>query len=261
MATTDSPEACCSRPQRSVKPIDYSTDDLELGASFTAEGWQASLTYYGSFFENRDTNLTWDNPFTGSPGAEAGSLALPPDNESHQLALAGSLRLPARTIVSGQLSVGALSQDEALLPYTINPLLETNPLPATSVEAEADTLNLNLRAVTSPWRKLTFEGELRYNDFDNNTPIRPFDYVVTDAAPAVGAVENLTYDYQRRVVKLRGEYRASSRHRFHLGFDTKKFDRSFQERSETDTNRLWFTYKTRIGHSGQRRYRPFYGDS
>ena len=77
-------------------------------------------------------------------------MALAPDNYSHQISLAGSMILPARTILNGQLSFGHSSQDEDLLPYTTNGSIAAGPLPTSSADAEADTLNLNLRAVTSP---------------------------------------------------------------------------------------------------------------
>ena len=184
------------------------------------------MTYYGSYFDNGNAALGWENPFLGP--TDAGQLALPPDNESHQLAFAGAIVLPARTTLSGQLSVGALAQDESLLPYTVNPLIATAPLPMSSTDAKADTLNLNLRAVSSPWRKITLEGEVRYNDFDNSTPTSFYDYVITDATVASTPVANVAHDYERRDVKARAEYRLSSSHRFHVGLDARRFRRTFQ---------------------------------
>ena len=149
--------------------------------------------------------------FSSGLGADAGSKALAPDNELHQLSLAGAMRLPKRTVLSGQLAVGRLSQDEVLAPYTINPSIPTQPLPTLNADAEADTLNLNLRAVTSPWRRVTLEGEVRFNEFDNRTDVNDYEYVITDAVPAFQTVANPTYDYERSELKLRGEYRPGRR--------------------------------------------------
>jgi len=226
-------------------PIDYATDDLEAALSYSADDWQASLTYFGSIFSNDTSNLTWDNPYTGA--ADTGQLALPPDNESHQVSLAGSVLLPARTTLNGQLSLGHMTQNDDLLPYTTNTLLPTNPLPVTSADAEVDTLNLNLRAVSSPWRDVTLEGELRYNDFDNKTPVNGYDYVITDTVPAPVPVPNSAYDYERRDIKLRGEYRLKAGMKLYAGFDTRRFERNRQDRSRTTTNHLWFRLRTRLG--------------
>ena len=68
-----------------VAPVDYSTDDLEIALRYSAETWQTSLTYFGSIFRNDNASLSFANPYIGINGADAGQLALPPGNESHQL--------------------------------------------------------------------------------------------------------------------------------------------------------------------------------
>jgi MtrB/PioB family decaheme-associated outer membrane protein len=230
-----------------TSPVNYTTDDMELGARYQGDSWQAGFNYYGSFFENGNEELRWDNPYAGPAGVDGGAMALAPDNESHQFAFSGSVVLPKRTVVSGQIAFGHLSQDQDLLPYTISPGIDTSPLPLASADASADTTNVNLRVVSSPGRKTTLEGEFRFNDFDNRTPVNVYDYVVTDSAPAEIPVANIAYDYERTELKLRGEYRTTSRMKFQLGFDTRTFRRNFQERSRTRTNRLWFRFKNRIG--------------
>jgi MtrB/PioB family decaheme-associated outer membrane protein len=230
-----------------ARPVDYTTDDLELAVRTSGAGWEASLSYLGSYFDNGEESLVWENAFSSGLGVDAGRQTLAPDNELHQLTLAGAVRAPKRTVLSGQLAVGRLSQDEALAPYTINPGISTAPLPVLSADAEADTLNLNLRAITSPWRRLSLEGELRYNDFDNRTDVNEYAYVITDAVPAASAVANPTYDYERTELKLRGEYRPGRRLKLHLGYDGRWFERSAQERRETRTDRFWFRLQRRVG--------------
>jgi MtrB/PioB family decaheme-associated outer membrane protein len=120
-------------------PVDDATDDLEVALNYSADTWQVGLTYFGSVFDNEYDDLNWDNPYTAAPGANAGQLAQPPDNESHQVSLAGSMRLPARTTLNGQVSLGHMTQNADLLPYTTNALLPVNPLPTATADAEADT--------------------------------------------------------------------------------------------------------------------------
>lgn len=230
-----------------ASPVDYSTDDLELALSFSGDRWQTSLRYLGSFFGNDHDRVSWDNPFTGLPGADVAGQALAPDNELHQLTLAGAWRLPKRTVLSGQLAVGTLSQDQDLEPYTLNPTIVTAPLPQASADAEADTLNLNLRAVTSPWRRVTLEGEVRFNQFDNRTSARDYDYVITDAVAAALPARNPAYDYERTELKLRAEFRPGRRLKLHAGFDSRRFERTAQDRRETNTDKFWFRLHHRLG--------------
>jgi MtrB/PioB family decaheme-associated outer membrane protein len=226
-------------------PIDYATDDFEVALTYAADRWQTSLTYFGSLFSNDNDSLTWDNAFTAAPGSDTGQLAQPPDNESHQVSLAGSMLLPARTTLNGQLSLGRLSQDESLLPYTTNSFLVTNPLPVNVTDAAVDTMNVNIRAVSTPWSKVTLEGEYRYNDFDNDTPVNLYDYVITDTLPAADAASSRAYDYERQEIKLRSEFRISAAVQAQIGFDNERFERERQDRSRTTTNRLWVQFRTR----------------
>ncbi len=226
-------------------PIDYVNDDFDLALSYSTDIWQANISYFGSTFKNKNNSLTFDNPYTGA--AATGQLALPPDNEAHRVTLAGSVLLPAHTTLNGQLGIGRMEQNENLLPYTTNTLLPATPLPSSSANAEVDTLNLNIRAVSSPWRSITLEGELRYNEFDNKTAINAYDYVITDTVPASVPVPNSAYDYERRELSLRGEYRLPGGMKLHAGFDNKRFERNRQDRDRTTTNRLWFRMRTRLG--------------
>ncbi len=200
-------------------PVDYTTNDLQLSAIYAADTWQANVTYFGSVFSNANDTLTWDNAYSWPAGTTSGQIALPPDNTSHQISLAGSMLLPARTTLNGQLSFGKLSQDEAL------------PT-AGSANGKVNTLNANLRVTSSPWRQVTIEGELRYNDFDNETPTQ---------------FASIAYDYQRREIKLRGEFRLRGGTKLYAGFDNERFERNRQDRTDTTTNRLWFTVRTRLG--------------
>lgn len=229
-----------------ARPVDYTTDDLELALQTNGDGWEASFSYFGSYFDNGEETLSWENAFSSGLGVDAGSQTLAPDNELHQVTLAGAMRLPKTTVLSGQVAAGHLNQDEVLAPYTINPTLTAQPLPTLRADAEAETLNLNLRAVTRPWRRVSLEGEFRFNEFDNRTDVNVYDYVITDALPATTAVANPAYDYERTELKLRGEYRPGAGLKLHLGYDGRRFERNAQERRETRTDKLWFRLHRRL---------------
>jgi MtrB/PioB family decaheme-associated outer membrane protein len=240
-----------------AKPVDYTSDDLELELSYGADWWQTSLMYYGSIFNNDDDSLRWDNAYDEGPDADTGEMALAPDNESHQVSLAGSMVLPRRTTLNGQLSFGHMTQNADLLPYTTNP--GADALPRNSADAEVDTWNLNLRAVTSPWRKVTLEGELRYNDFNNKTPVDQYTYINSDGG-AGGTVNNTAYDYERREIKVRGEYRMTSAFKIDGGFDTERVVRNRQDRTRTTNDRLWAGFRARAGSSANIRAEAFIED-
>jgi MtrB/PioB family decaheme-associated outer membrane protein len=138
-----------------------------------------------------------------------------------------------------------MKQDDKLLPYTTNAAIPVSPLPAGSVDGEVDTTNIELRATSMPVAKFTVDGRFRYDQRDNKTPERTYDYVVTDFAPAPEPVKNIAYDYDRYQYELGGEYRFNSRTRLHAGLEHEDFKRSDQERKHTRTNRLSTRLDTR----------------
>ena len=227
-------------------PVDQVTDNLDASIGFTRERWQLRLAYFGSTYENRQQRLRWENAYSVPFGVDVGEAQPAPDNEAHQLSISGSLRLPARTVASMSLSSGEMTQDAALLAYTANPGLPVTPLPAGSADAEVQTTRVNLRVTSSPWRKLSFEGEWRYHDHDNRTPQRLFDYVITDTVPSPTGVSATAFDYRRDELKLRAEYRPLRSLAMDLGLSTREVERSQQARDSTTTDRLWFELRTRV---------------
>jgi len=227
-------------------PVVDTTDEVEAVVEYSAETWHVSASYWGAFFDNGVSSLTFDNPYAAvSPGADSGQLARAPDNDSHQLRIAGSMILPARTTLVGHASIGRMEQGESFLPYTINSQIVAGLLPSPSADAEVETTSVGLRLTSSPMRKLTVEGDFRYNERDNRTPERVFNYVVTDLFNAADSATNIAYDYERSEFRLRGEYRVLSRTKLQAGYDYEEFELSGQERGTTDTDRLWLQLRTR----------------
>lgn len=229
-----------------ASPVDYATDDLEVALRYARDTWQASASYFVSVFDNAYDALTWDNPYTPIAGADRGRQALAPDNEAQRVSVTGSALLPMQTTLTGHLSIGRMTQDERLLPFTSNPSLAAGPLPAPSAGAAVDTTTFNLRAVSAPLARLTFEAEARYRDFDNETPIRIYDYVVTDALPATVPVHGRAYDYTRSGIVLSTVYRVAGGSRLEVGVDAERFEREHQDRRSTQTRRVWLEFGSRI---------------
>jgi len=230
-----------------TRPVEDATDELEISTTYNARNWQVNLGYRGSFYDNDNSSLTWDNAYTAqTPGADTGRMALAPDNDSHQITLAGSMTLPRRTIINGQISLGRMKQDENFLPYTSNSLIATSALPRNSPNAKVDTTNINLRAVSSPWQKVTLQGEFRYNERDNKTSENTYNYVVTDLFNSANSARNRAYDYERYDYRLRGEYRLPARTRLYAGYDYETDERTQQARSKTTTDRVWAQVRAKV---------------
>jgi MtrB/PioB family decaheme-associated outer membrane protein len=221
-----------------VEPVDYVTDEVEASATYSTGKWQTRLAYYGSFFSNNDSALTWQNAYNPIvAGADAGQRALPPDNQFHQLQLSSAYRLGGHTRLSGDIAVGRMEQDEDLLAATVNPNLAV-ALPRTSADAKVDTLTANLKVNSAINRKLQLNAAWRYNDRDNKTPSEVFNWVTTDAFLAAPR-RNLPYSFTDMSARLGADYRISRITRVSGGYDYTKKERTHQEVNDTTEDTFW----------------------
>jgi MtrB/PioB family decaheme-associated outer membrane protein len=196
-------------------PIDQRTNDLSLGASWANPRGMFRLGWDGSWFNNDLHSLVWDNPiratdfdngllppngpydpsgYSNGNGPAQGRLALAPGNTMNVVSATGLYKMPGRTTLNGTVQLTSQNQDEALIPWTINPLINTPvvfaafphlaQLPRATAEAEAKGVNTLLNLSSRPSRRLNVVVRYRYNERDVQTPtFDASEYVRFDAVP------------------------------------------------------------------------------
>ena len=231
-----------------VAPVNYVTDEVEAAVTYTTREWQTRLAYYVSLFNNEDSSLTWQNAYNPiTAGADSGSLALPPDNQFHQILMSTGYQYSDRTRFSGDFAIGRMIQNEDLLAATNNPNLSVT-LPRNTANAEVETLTANLKVDTTVNDKLRLNASWRYNDRDNRTPSNVFNWVTTDAFIAPPR-QNLPYSFIDQIAKLEANYRVSRLLRLNAGYENAKKRRSNQEVYETTENTFWGKASVRTNNS------------
>jgi MtrB/PioB family decaheme-associated outer membrane protein len=228
-----------------VQPVDYVTDQVDASASYTGSKWQARLAYYGSIFSNNNTSLTWENPYTSTPGVDdKGQLALAPDNEFHQILASAGYSFSDKTRASADIAFGHMTQNQAYLAPTLNTTLVVPALPQNSLDGSVDTLNANLKLVSALTDKLRLNAGFIYDDRNNKTPQAAYPWVTTDTI-LNPARTNLPYSFTKSTAKLSADYRATARTRASAGFDYETNDRTYQEVAKTKENTFWGKVNTR----------------
>lgn len=222
-----------------VMPVDYTTDQLDVSASYATSKWQTRFSYYGSTFRNSNDALTWQNPFTGLvAGADTGQLAAPPDNEFHQISASGAYQFSKHTRGTADLAVGQMTQNESFLAPTLNGSLAVAALPRTSLDGKVDTLNANLRLISNVSDRLRLNAAYVYNDRDNKTPRSTYSWVRADTFVATPR-DNLPYSFTQSTLKLSADYRAAPRVKASVGVDHDTHKRTFQEAEKTREYSIW----------------------
>jgi hypothetical protein len=196
-------------------PIDQRTSDASLGASWGNERTMFRVGWDGSWFSNAFRDITWDNPifltdfnnglqpplgpydpsgYSNGNGPGLGRLAAAPDNTMQVFSVTGLHKAFARTTFNGTAQVSLQKQNDTLIPFTTNALINQPlvfaafphiaQLPRNSAEAEARGINTLLNMSARPWNPVSVTVRYRYTQRDVRTPI--FDateYVRFDAVP------------------------------------------------------------------------------
>ncbi|MBV9570708.1 MAG: MtrB/PioB family outer membrane beta-barrel protein [Alphaproteobacteria bacterium] len=177
-----------------IQPIHYRTFDVSAALRYRDDDFQANLTYTGSFFHNRTSSLTWENPgLTSNTDPNAyiplrGRLSLPPSNDYNSIKADATALLSPDVRFNGSVSYGLMEQNERLLAPTVDEgvihgvgttidLSQWNTTAALSqvragAKVEAFNAFAQLQYTYSP--DLTFLFELRDRNENNSTNYMAF---------------------------------------------------------------------------------------
>jgi MtrB/PioB family decaheme-associated outer membrane protein len=187
--------------------LDNWTHDANAGYEITGEKGMFRVAWNASFFDNNIHDLVWDNAYrltdtnpydasgySNGNGPAQGRMSLPPSNSLETITGLGLFKFNKTTNLNYALTYTQMNQNDALIPWTINPVIantnvyKTFPglatLPRGTAEAKVDQTNALLNFTARPNRIVSFNAKYRYNDHVNKTPT--FDareYVRFDAVP------------------------------------------------------------------------------
>jgi MtrB/PioB family decaheme-associated outer membrane protein len=226
-------------------PLDHRTLDLGTALEWANSRGMFRVGYDGSFFHNNVESLTVDNPmrFTDTTSLTSrGRMALWPSSHSNTVNTAGSIKFPAHSQATAYLSVGTWSQNEPLIPFTINTAITPIPLDRPTAEADARVTAMNYVVSSHPRNDVSFTARFKRYDFDNRTPhFAVTNYVRTDQAVAVSAIggsEALGYIRDNLDVDASFTPRSVPFTAFRAGYAREEIDRTHRYVETTRENTL-----------------------
>ena len=211
------------------EPIDYETDLVDVAFRYARDKTQFAIQYHASLFKNANESLTWENPFPlpggGYTAAPFGSLALPPDNQLHQISLSGGYQLAKEYNLTGVLSIGRSTQNETFQPYELRGVLPVVDPPQDSLDGEIWTTNAQLRLAYRPSSSFKLTAQYRFDQRDNQTPVDTWLISVADSDIRYPYV-NHPESYTRNQFNLTGNWRIGSNSNLGLGY---QYDLMYRE--------------------------------
>ncbi len=246
--------------------FDYRTNQVRASADYAVEKWQVSFGYYGSFFQDTNSAITWSNPFTPlSPGATQGQMAQPPNNNFNAITFSGAWQAFTNTRLMATASVGRGIQDATFISSTSNTQLSAAPLPLNNLDGVMDTLNYALRAYSYVLPGLSLTADYTVNKRDNHTPQESFQQVLTDTYLSDYAI-NIPYSFSDQLGRVITDYSLTSHVHLEGGGSYENQERSYTETASTQTDSLWASIRanpisalsTNLKFTHERRFSPDY---
>jgi len=164
------------------EPVDSTIRQLDLKLNYSGEKLRLSGGYYGSFYINNNGALTPTSPIPnplgnqngGTNAANAGlsahlatPMALWPDNQAHQLFLAGNYAITPKTRATFKYSYTHATQNESFAGMG----LSGAPGGRTDLGGVIDNTKAQVGISSHPMDKLHLHGDLGYEAKKNKTPV------------------------------------------------------------------------------------------
>src|SRR4051794_23965840 len=162
------------------EPIDATTRQLEAKVNYNGGALLLTGGYYGTMYNNNfDSGLN----FTGGLGGLSSftPIALPPDNQSHQLYVSGNYTFTPTTRSNFKLAYGKITQDAQFIVPTAAGL-------PSNLGGQIDTKLAQFGITARPMPKLSVFGDVRVEDRADKTPVHDY-FVNTTSSTSNGENE------------------------------------------------------------------------
>ncbi len=216
------------------EPIDANHTQAEGRFTFGGEKLNFSVGYHGSFYRNSYGSMTAGvpgslyNPLgvitplsTGLQGILGQPVALPPDNQAHQLDLLGSYALNRTTQLNFKLGYSRASQNDNFAAAS----LTGAPAGVSDLGGKMSTTLAQVGITARPMPKLSLMGNLRWEHRDDDTPLALYNLEGTSA------YTNRRLPLKRTRGKVQAAYQFTPEYRGTLGVDANAVDRGEFTRS------------------------------
>jgi MtrB/PioB family decaheme-associated outer membrane protein len=231
-------------------PVDNRTNDLSAGLEYVRTEGMVRVGWDASFFDNKIKEVLWDNPlratdtnpydpsgYSNGNGPAFGRMSMPPSNSMNTVSATGLYKMPAHTTINGTVSFTAMNQDDTLIPWTSNAVInhpsvwavfpELQHLPRDTAEARVHGVNAMFNFTSRPNRHFGLRMRYRLNDHKNLTPeFDAVEYVRFDAVPEETGGETENFNIRQNTFDLTGTFNLIRYTAINLGYTYEDFART-----------------------------------
>ncbi|MFA7269734.1 MAG: MtrB/PioB family decaheme-associated outer membrane protein [Sterolibacterium sp.] len=213
-----------------AEPINSTIKQFEAKLNFSGEKFLLSGGYYGSFYSNANGSLNptvtgslWNSNGTaslaaGNPaqGFMSQPMALPPDNQAHQVYLSGNYAFAPTTRGTFKLAYTHATQDRD---FTAAGLAGA-PAGVANLGGEVNTTLAQFGLTAKPLAKLSMLANLRYEEKEDKTPLALYNLTGEDPP-----YTNTQFSSKKITGKAEASYQLPDNYRATLGVDYQQVKR------------------------------------
>ena len=240
-------------------PIDNRTNDLSAGLEYVRPEGMVRVAWDASFFTNRIKEVLWDNPlratdtnpidasgYSNGNGPAFGRMSVPPSNSMNTVSTTGLYKMPGHTTINGIVSFTAMNQNDPLIPWTTNGVINSaatlaswpglRALPRATAEASVHGVNAMFNFTSRPNRFFGLRMRYRINDHKNLTPeFDATEYVRFDAVPEETGSPTQNFNVRQNTFDLTGTFNVIKYTALNIGYtydDFARTGRAFSDMSD-----------------------------
>lgn len=187
------------------EPLNSTTRQLDTILGYTTEKMYLAGSYYGTWYNNHNPGLRISGGNSNLSTFDV--IGLPPDTQSHQLALSGNYNLTPTTKATFKAAYTKATQDDT---FVSSVPLASGINAAGNLGGRVDTTQLQLGISARPTNKLSLLADARYEDRDDKTPQRLYTPPTGNATQIANATYT-GYNEPRSVTTTTGKVEASYR--------------------------------------------------
>jgi hypothetical protein len=171
------------------------------------------------------------------------------------------VNLPAHSRASAYVSVGSWSQNDSLIPFTVNSALPVLPLDRQTADAQARVTAMTLAFTSKPASPLWLSVRYRSYDFDNRTPVFHVANTVSYDTAVAAFADNGTspFSFTRKTFDADASVTPLAHVAVRAGYTREQLDQTFRffDTTTEDTARLsvdatglhWLTVRAQYEHA------------
>ena len=204
-------------------PTNYKTDTFTLGLNWIGDQGHLSTSYFGSFFKEGYDRVAFETFAGSNVGSINQLMSTAPSNQLHQLNLNGGYSFSSDTKLTGGLSYGRNTQNDA---YVVDAYSMIAPSPMTSLNGLVFNTHADLKLTNQTTQNLTMSAGVKFDERNDKTASNFYSFNALSGANNQQAnFANTPYSNRKTQVELAGDYRLDKDQALRIAYNREEIQR------------------------------------